>query len=418
MTYVLVLTRKGAFVYTFPMSAIPRIYQSALERHLANERQMVFLSGPRQVGKTTLCENFQTFYLNWDKGGDRETILAGEEEVAEQAGLHLARKNKPVLTFDELHHYPQWKRFLKGFFDAYGKQAKILVTGSARLNVYKRGGDSLMGRYFPYRMHPLSVGELIHTEICDGEITPAPESFPEENWSRLQTFGGFPEPFSRGDRMFLRRWQRLRFEQLLREDIRKDTAIRELDQIEALARILAERSGEQVVYASLGADVQVNEITVRNWMATLSSFFYGFCIKPWSKHVANAIRKSPKWYLRDWSGIRETGKKNETLVACHLLKAVEFWTDLGFGDYDLFYVRDKQKREVDFLVTRDGNPWFLVEVKTSETALSPSLGHFQQMTGAQHAFQIVFDLPFETVNAFDYTSPIVVSARTFLSQLV
>lgn len=379
---------------------------------------MVFLSGPRQVGKTTLCEGLQTSYLNWDNGGDRAVILSGEEEVAKHSGLEIARKSQPVLTFDELHHYKHWKRFLKGFFDAYGKKAKILVTGSARLNVFKRGGDSLMGRYFPYRMHPLSLGELIRTDIGETEVRPVPDSISEKDWTRLQTFGGFPEPFTRADMMFLRRWQRLRFEQLMREDIRKDTAIREIDQIEAMARILAERSGEQVVYSSLGGEVQVNEITVRNWIATLASFFYGFCVKPWSRSVANSIRKTPKWYLRDWSGIRDVGKRNETLVACHLLKAVEYWTDMGFGDYELYYLRDKQKREVDFLVSRDGNPWFLVEVKTSDTNLVPELAHFQKMTGARHAFQVVFDLPFEQVNVFEYTEPVVVSARTFLSQLM
>ncbi len=379
---------------------------------------MVFLSGPRQVGKTTLCEEFQTVYLSWDNGKDRAIILSGEEEVAKSSGLEVARENVPVLTFDELHHFKHWKRFLKGFFDVYGKKAKVLVTGSARLNVYKRGGDSLMGRYFPYRMHPLSLGELVHTDLSETEIRVAAKSIPEDDWARLQAFGGFPEPFARADRMFLRRWQRLRFEQLMREDIRKDTSIRDLDQIEALARILAERSGDQIVYSSLGSEVQVNEMTVRSWMSTLSSFFYGFCVRPWSRRVANSIRKTPKWYLRDWSGIRDVGKRNETIVACHLLKAVEFWTDMGFGDYDLCYLRDKQKHEVDFLVSRDGEPWFLVDVKTSDTALSPDLRRFQESTGARHAFQVVFDLPFESINAFDFTEPIVVSARTFLSQLV
>ena len=400
------------------MKSISRVYENVVRRHLENERQMVFLSGPRQVGKTTLCECFQTQYLNWDKGVDREAILSGEEQVAKKAGLEQVRKSLPVLTFDELHHYKHWKRFLKGFFDGYGKNARILVAGSARLNVYKRGGDSLMGRYFPYRMHPLSLGELLHTDVGETEIHVHQDSVPDELWSHLLKFGGFPEPFARGDSMFLRRWQRLRFEQLVREDIRKDTAIREIDQIESLARILSERSGEQISYASLGSEIQMNEITVRKWISTLSSFFYGFCLKPWSRHVANGIRKTPKWFLRDWSGIKDIGKRNETLVACHLLKAVEFWTDIGLGDYDLFYVRDKQKREVDFLVTRDSAPWFLVEVKTSDKSLSPSLSHFQRQTGAQHAFQVVFDMPFEPVDAFSYAAPVVMPVTTLLSQLI
>ena len=399
------------------MGQIPRLYSDAIRRHLENDRQMAFVPGPRQVGKTTVCEGFQSHYLNWDKGSDRDVILKGEDSVAETIGANQAKKQLPVLTLDELHHFKKWKQFLKGFFDTYGKKVRVLVTGSARMNVYKRGGDSLMGRYFPYRMHPLSVGELLHPTVQDKETT-VPTEIRTADWNRLVEFGGFPEPFTRGDKMFLRKWRQLRFEQLLREDIRKDTSIRELDQIESMARILSERSGEQLVYASLGKEVQVSEITTRNWVATLCSFYFGFLVKPWSLHIENAIRKTPKWFLRDWSGIADIGKRNETILACHLLKAVEYWTDMGFGECDLYYIRDKQKKEADFLVSKDGKPWFLVETKTSDTKLSPALAVYQKATGAKHAFQVVFNLPFEDVDCFSYTDPTIVPAKTFLSQLI
>ena len=388
-----------------------------IRHHLANDRQMVFVSGPRQVGKTTVCEGFQSHYLNWDKRSDRDLILKGEDAVADAIDANLAKATLPVLTIDEMHHFKKWKQFLKGFFDAYGKKVRILVTGSARLNVYKRGGDSLMGRYFPYRMHPLTVGELLHPTVLETE-TASPSPLAESAWNRLVEFGGFPEPYSRADKMFLRKWRQLRFEQLMREDIRKDTSIRELDQIESMARILSERSGEQLVYASLGKEVQVSEITTRNWVATLCSFYFGFLVKPWSSHIENAIRKTPKWFLRDWSAITDVGKRNETIIACHLLKAVEYWTDMGFGTCELYYIRDKQKQEADFLVAKDGKPWFLVEAKTSDTKLSPALSFYQKSTGAKHAFQVVFNLPFENVDCFQYTAPTVIPARTFLSQLV
>jgi len=248
------------------------------------------------------------------------------------------------------------------------------------------------------------------------EIAPACE-LGDNQWQKLVDFGGFPEPFAKGDRFFSRKWRRLRFEQLLREDIRKDTCIRELDQLESLAYILAERSGEQLVYASLGNEVQVNEVTARNWIAVLNSFYFGFLVKPWSAHVENSIRKTPKWYLRDWSGIDDVGKRNETIVACHLLKAVEYWTDVGFGEYDLHYIRDKQKNEVDFVVSKDRRPWFLVEVKTGDAQLSPSLKRFQDRLGAPHAFQVVFDLPYEPIDCFSCKEPSVVPAKTLLSQL-
>ena len=399
------------------MGQILRLYSDAIRRHLENDRQMVFVSGPRQVGKTTVCEGFQSHYLNWDKGSDRDVILKGEDSVAETIGANQAKKQLPVLTLDELHHFKKWKQFLKGFFDTYGKKVRVLVTGSARMNVYKRGGDSLMGRYFPYRMHPLSVGEILHPTVQDME-TSHPAEIHAADWNRLVEFGGFPEPFSRADKMFLRKWRQLRFEQLLREDIRKDTSIRELDQIESMARILSERSGEQLVYASLGKEVQVSEITTRNWVATLCSFYFGFLVKPWSQHIENAIRKTPKWFLRDWSGITDIGKRNETILACHLLKAVEYWTDMGFGECDLYYIRDKQKKEADFLVSKDGKPWFLAEAKTSDTKLSPALSAYQKATGAKHAFQVVFNLPFEDVDCFTYADPTIVPAKTFLSQLI
>ena len=399
------------------MNAIPRLYTDIVRRHIARDRQMLFLSGPRQVGKTTICEKMSSLYLNWDNASHRAVILGGEEKIAAFAALDRARAEPPILVLDELHHFDGWKRLLKGFFDVYEKRVRIVVTGSARLDVYKKGGDSLMGRYFPYRMHPLSVGELLRPVQPETEIAP-PSDPGSEAWDALLRFGGFPEPFAKGDDAFLTRWHRLRFEQLVREDIRKDTAIRGLDQIESLARILAARSGEQLVWSSLGAEVQVGEITAREWTSVLESFFFGFRVKPWARDIAGAIRKTPKWYLRDWSRIRDPGRRNETMLACHLLKAAQLWTDLGLGEFDLFYVRDKRGRtEVDFLVAKDGDPWLLVECKSGDTAVSASLRAVQRATHAPHALQAVFSLPFEPIDCFALDGPFVVPARTLLSQL-
>lgn len=396
---------------------VKRVYEGVLQRHLAEDRQMIFISGPRQVGKTTLSGVFSTAAINWDDSDQRRLILAGEKATAEFAGIDQPTESLLVLALDEIHHYKGWKNFLKGLFDSYQSRMRILVTGSARLDVYKKGGDSLMGRYFPYRMHPLSVGELLHVDLKDEEIR-APSLIPEEQWSGLWSFGGFPEPFARRNRGFLGRWQRLRLEQLVRGDIRNSTKIVELDQVDSLARILLERSGEQVVFSSLAGDVRVSEVTVREWISTLNSFYLGFYVRPWSKHVANALKKTPKWYSRDWSYCDDEGKRAETFVACHLLKAVEFWTDCGLGEYNLYYIRDRQKNEVDFLVSRGREPWFLVEVKTGDTHLSPTLKRMQDAIGAKHAFQVVLNLPHEQIDCFTYNAPVVVPAKTFLSQLV
>lgn len=393
-----------------------RIYDTIVADHLAHERQMIFLSGPRQVGKTTVCTTVATDYFNWDNDDDRDVILNGQRATAERARVMVAEPTH-ILAFDEIHRYPRWKLFLKGFFDVYGSRAKILVTGSARLDVFKRGGDSLMGRYFPYRMHPFSVAELVDTTLPRSPVR-EPRELDEGKWQALYRFGGFPEPFVRRNAAFSTKWHRLRFEQLIREDVRDLSRIVELDQMAALARILKTRSGDQLVYDSLCRDVRVSEVTVKNWVSTLTALHYGFLVRPYYHNIAEAIRKTPKWYMRDWSDIEDVGKRNETLVACHLLKAVEGWTDLGLGEFDLFYLRDKRKREVDFVVTRDDVPWFVVEVKSSREAILPNLEWAMGATGAKHGFQVVMDMPYRPIDVFAQPCPISVSARTFLSQLL
>jgi predicted AAA+ superfamily ATPase len=399
------------------MKHIPRIYDSVLTEHLAENRQMVFFSGPRQVGKTTASRLAGNVYLDWDNRNHQMTLLKGPEAIAEFCGLHVASAAPPIIVFDELHKFPRWKNLLKGFFDTYEKDCRIVVTGSARMDVYRRGGDSLMGRYFPYRVHPLSVAELLHPDIQE-KLIREPSELDHEEWATLRTHGGFPEPFRLRNARFTSRWQTQRNERLFKEDLRDLTRIQEFSLLEILARILADRSGEQLVFSNLAADIQVAPNTVKTWVNTLASTYYGFLVRPWFRNVSKALRKEPKWYLRDWSGISDTGARAETLIACHLLKAVEYWTDTGRGQFELRYVRDKQKREVDFLVVRDEKPWFLVEVKQSDTTLSPSLGYFQKQTGAEHAFQVVIDLPYVQADCFERTTPVVVSAQTFLSQLV
>lgn len=401
------------------MKNFTRLYENVIREHFSLYRQMVFLSGPRQVGKTTLARHFATDYLNWEEKQTRLLVLKGAKAVGNELALNERLGSGKILAFDEIHRYSKWKTFLKGFFDIYENSAKILATGSAKMDVYKRGGDSMMGRYFPYRIHPFSVAELLTPTIPDEKnIVRPPCELPVSEWNALLTFGGFPEPFANRHMRFLRKWQSLRMEQLLTQDIRDLTKTVELDQIDALATILANRSGEQLVYASLACEVTASEPTVKKWISILKALYYGFTVKPYHRNIENSIRKTPKWYLRDWSGIEDAGKRTETFLACHLLKAVECWTDLGFGEYDLFYLRDRKKREVDFLVTRDKEPWFLVDVKKADEALSGNLAHFQTETGATHAFQVVLDAEYEGRDCFASTDPVVVPAKTFLSQLV
>jgi len=397
-----------------------RIYNTLLVEHLAKQRQMAFVSGPRQVGKTTTCRVHGDSYIDWDNIDDRESILAGPARLIDHYRLDRLSRTHPVVIFDELHKYPRWKQFLKGFFDTYADQLRILVTGSSRLDVYRRGGDSLMGRYFLYRMHPFSVAETLTQDLPDEKrIIRPPKKLSPANFDALWTHGGYPEPFLKRDMRFSRRWQSLRLEQLVREDIRDLTQIQQLDQLELLVKLLAERSAHQLIYGNLAGDVRVSIDTTRRWIDVLVSLHLGFLIRPWFKNVSRSLRKEPKWFLRDWASIKDPGDKAETFVACHLLKAVEGWNDMGLGKFELGYLRDKEKHEVDFLVARDGKPWFLVEVKQHDESISSSLKYFQQQLAAPFAFQVVLDADYVDADCFARAgTPIVVPARTFLSQLL
>ena len=173
-----------------------RLYDTLLQEHLATQRQMAFVTGPRQVGKTTTCRNQSSDYINWDNQDDRRQILEGPNELVNRLGLEQLSESIPVALFDELHKYPKWKQFLKGFFDTYADQLRIIVTGSSRMDAYRRGGDSLMGRYFLYRMHPFPIAEILNQDLPDPKrIVRSPTPISEEDFQALWEHGGYPEPF-------------------------------------------------------------------------------------------------------------------------------------------------------------------------------------------------------------------------------
>ncbi len=399
------------------MSLLQRIYIKSLDNHFKEGPEMAFLAGPRQVGKTTVAQSLQIdqIYLNWDNEDHRHLILDGPERVASHIGL----QDSPIVIFDEIHKYPHWKTFIKGFYDTYAghTQMKIIVTGSARLDIYRKGGDSLMGRYFLYRMHPLSVAELLTATPSGQEVRP-PVELPDDQWQTLITFGGFPQPYLRSNRRFYNRWKRTRISQIFREDIHDIAKIQEIRMVELLAEFIIQQSGQLTSYASLARRVRVSEDSIRRWVGILESLYFCFSVRPWHSNVSRSLRKEPKYYLWDWAMLTDPGARNENMVACHLLKAVHYWTDLGLGEYNLFFLRTKDKREVDFLVSRDGVPWFIVEAKSSDSNLSPNLNYFQKATGAKHAFQVTINAPFSKADCFSVPYPVKVPAKTFLSQLV
>jgi predicted AAA+ superfamily ATPase len=399
------------------MDVRPRLYDHILQECFAGRRQMALISGPCEVGKNTSSRLVGTHYLNWDDAADRRLILRGPGAVAEHVRLEPLDGRLPLIVLAELHKHRKWREFLKGLFDVSGPRARVIVTGSSQLDVMPHCGDGLMGRYACFRMHPWSVGECARAAAGDAEVQP-PQPIADADWSALLEHGGFPEPFLKRDPRFTRRWQALRQERLVRADLRDIAPLQDPGAMEMLALILSEYSSRQLIYSTLSREIGVAVDTARRWVDLLVRLHYGFLVRPWSMNIPKSLRKEPKWFLRDWSAIENPEARARTLVACHLLKAVEGWTDMGLGQFELRYLRDKSKREIDFLVVRDHRPWFLVEIGKDGQPMSDCLGYFQVQTRAQHAFQAVLERQFVNADCFERTDPVTVPARTLLSQLL
>jgi len=276
-----------------------RSCQEPLAEVLDQNRQILMVSGPRQVGKTTLAKSLlmhkgcSNNYLTWDDSVQRELILAGTPRIVSQLSLDQLSSRPPMVAFDELHKYKHWKNFLKGLFDQYELDVRFMVTGSARLNLFNKGGDSLMGRYFHYRLHPLSVAEL-SSGLVDEQIIQSPVDVDQEMYEKLLQFGGFPEPFFKADRRFSNRWQSSRMEQLLYEDIREGSKIHELKQLEVLASLLCMQASKETKYSSLAKAVRVSVDTIRRWLDVLETLgFMPQCCKPWGCSIS-----LPNWRVQ------------------------------------------------------------------------------------------------------------------------
>lgn len=359
--------------------------------------KMAFVSGPRQVGKTTLAEEArkafpQSLSFNWDVISDQKRLL---REPFFFEGVDRDPRRPFLVVFDEIHKYARWRNYLKGAWDRFHAEFRFLVTGSGHLELFKKGGDSLLGRYLSVPLYPLTVGEL-----CGGlpsweefkrglSDLPAPGPEASEAYLSLWRLSGFPEPFVRGEEAFYNVWFQERKSLLIREDIQTTSPVRQLSLLEMLSHIVPERVGSPLSINSLREDVGVAFETARDWIFLLEMFFYLFRISPFAGSGARSLRKEAKTYLYDWVEVAEEGPRFENVVALHLLKAVRTWRAMGAGDIGLNYVRDKEKREVDFLITERRRPVCLVECKASETDLSASLSYYQRRLRAPAAVQLV-----------------------------
>jgi predicted AAA+ superfamily ATPase len=325
---------------------------------------MVFIGGPRQVGKTSLARSLlpsPACELNYDIRAHRQAILAHELPPGD------------FWFFDEIHKFRGWRNYLKGLFDEHGRHQRILVTGSARLDLYRFGGDSLQGRYFYLRLHPFSVAEL------GGHADAVPA---------LLALGGFPEPFLSGSERFARRWALAYRERLVREEISSLETVSDLGRLELLATALPDRVGSPLSLNALREDLQVSHQTVSRWTDMLERVYGIFRLAPFGAPMLRAVKKERKHYHYDWSVVTAEGARFENLVASHLLKWVEFQIDTEGRPLELRYFRDVDGREVDFVVVERGKPIALIECKLGDDAVSPGLRYLKARFPGVTAWQV------------------------------
>ena len=365
-----------------------RDLEPAIESDLG--QKMVFLVGPRQVGKTTLAKRIldrwpSGIYLNWDNREHRRRI----RDVEWPAGPAL-------IVLDELHKWRGWKGWIKGEYDEHKERLRFLVTGSARMDTYRRGGDSLQGRYHHYRLHPFSLaeaegGDAPSRKIEPGAEIPIGQPDPIDTLNALMRFGGFPEPFLAQSPRTLRRWQKERFDRFIREDVRDLEAVRELSQIQILADLLPERVGSPLSLNSLREDLEVSHRAVTHWMDILERLYFAVRVRPFDSRAVRSLKKMPKTYLWDWSAVEDEGARFENLVALHLLKLCHVLEDSEGYRVALHYLRDRAGHEVDFLVTLDRKPWFAVEAKLSSSRIDPSLTYFRERLAIPWTYQVTLN---------------------------
>jgi predicted AAA+ superfamily ATPase len=355
------------------MASMRRCLEKYIKEDLASK--IVMLTGPRQTGKTTLSKMVTSDYdyLNLDNPEHRLNLIERSWD-----------RSKELVIFDELHKMAKWKSWLKGVWDTEERPPAILVNGSAKLDTYKKVGDSLAGRFFQYRLHPLDLKE-IH-EILQ------PESL-KHTLEQLLELGGFPEPFLNGSTRFYNKWKRSHLDIIVKQDLIDLENVRQISSVETLIQLLRKRVGSPLSYSSLARDLNCSDKTVKRWLTMLENMYIVFRIVPYHKNIGRSILKSPKIYFYDTGQVMgDSGIKFENLVACALLKEVHFLQDCLGENVNLHFLRTKDGREVDFFITKNDKPFMLLEVKLSDDAPSGNLRIFANNFPRVKKIQIVKEL--------------------------
>ncbi len=372
---------------------IPRSVEGYAFDETLTGRHMIFLAGPRQVGKTRLAKQWlakqgcQPLYFNWDDIATRRAYLNDSrffESPARNLNIH-----DPWIVFDEIHKRRRWRDILKGAYDLFDEEFRFLITGSARLDLFRRSGDSLVGRYNLFHMMPLSLSEVVRErrrpcflgetskrncyETFEEEISHAPGPEIKEAYQALHRHGPFPEPFLKQNDRFCRKWHQDYISLLVREDLRDISRVVELDKVENLLFLLPSRIMSPLSMPGLARDLEVAHTTVKNWLEQLKRLYLLFSISPWNRKVSRGLKKEKKWYFLDWHYAPDGAAKVENMVATYLHRTCFALTDMGYGNYRLHYIRTLDKKEIDFLVVHDDRPVLAVEVKSSSTTPSKAL---------------------------------------------
>lgn len=334
--------------------------------------KMVFIGGPRQVGKTTCAlsllgpsiDETSPAYLNWDVLKDREDILEARIPAEE-----------PLIILDEIHKYSQWRNLIKGLYDKNKSSTSFIVTGSARLDYYRKGGDSLVGRYHYYRLHPFTLMECSANPTKDMAL-------------QMLKFGGFPEPLFKANERFHRRWLREYSARIIHDDLRDLENVREISALELLLHHLPDCVGSPLSINKLSKLLQVSHESIQRWICIFERLYLCYRISPYGTKRIRAVKKEQKLYFWDWSRVSEPGIRFENMIASHLLKYCHFKEDTQGYNMELRFIRDTDKREVDFVVLCDDKPEFAVECKTGERKASAACRYFKERTNIPKFYQV------------------------------
>lgn len=397
-----------------------------LWKEQSQEKEMVFLAGPRQAGKTTLtkeiAQNFKNnLYFNWDILSNKKVLI---ENPTFFESINRVDASKPFIIFDEIHKYKNWKNYLKGIYDEFFKEYLFLISGSGRLNTYQKGGDSLAGRYLMFHLFPFTISELSAKKRRFSDFIKDPISkfkinnpaTTQKNWKKLFELSGFPEPFTKNKKTFWTKWTKNYTNQIIREDIRDISNIKNINDVEILFSLLPSKIGSPISINNLANDIQIANKTAKDWLSLFNATYLTFQLSPWTKKISRAITKEKKIYLFNYPTIQEDGKRFENMAAVELYRIIHYWNESGYGNFKLHYIRNKEKEEVDFIISDNNTPIMLIEAKNSDTKISKSLINFQNKLNIP-AIQLVNKQNIYRIQKNNTNKILVATANQWLSSL-